>query len=631
MEVVLGRGSGSLTGPLTDGTCVRQSFVARASELESVAIFLSTYKRVNPGTVILELLDKGRSKAKCVFPASELVDNAYCEFPLVAPLIEGCEYELRLSTMHCRSGMSPTAHYGPASSPGYMFIGPRSIRKSELVCKMKYSEGMKSVTVPMASDASISKFVSQGEPRVSVIVLNKDRPELISKCVEALEEYADVAEVIIGDTGSTDERTMAVYEGMPENFRVRWGLDYHFSKNNNELAQEATGTHLIFLNNDVFLEEGCVERMLEYSMCYKVGAVGLRLIKERGVIDHDGQILWDDRGIRTPDHENVNRLLSDVDSEDSVTQGVTAACVLIRRDVFDSVGGFDETYEDVYQDCDLCLNLVSNGYSCITVRSKSAVHVGSATRGPTTRERESVSRDREKYKKKWKGFYLPAKPLFSFVTCCNDTRQYMAMMRTVSDRDCGAVEMIPVVNPENMMSITRALNIGRMVSSGRWKVYCHQDVLYPSGWVRDMRGFMLKLSKKSNVGVVGFEGLARGGVPYSCKRIKKGGYVKIQTLDELCLVTPGDMSFDEDFRYHYYGADFCLSAETAGMTNYLVGLPVEHLSGGKSNILKDVDGFKEQAEDLRKKWSDFDFYTTTTKFEKGKIYYMILPEVLNED
>lgn len=630
MEVVLGRGSGSLTGPLQDGICIRQSFVAKASILESVAILFSTYKRSNPGTIIVELLENNRPLTSCVYPSSELVDNAYREFPLSAELIEGSEYEFRVSTRHCRAGMSPTAHYGLRRGEGYLLIGNRRVN-GELSCKVKYTEDDVLGSVAIKNDSMLSQFASTKDFLVSIVVLNKNHPELILKCVDSLKRYAGDCEVIIGDTGTTDERVLGEYECLPDNFKVVYGLDYHFSKNNNLLVSEhATGTHLLFLNNDVFLEEGCLERMMEYISCFKFGAVGLRLLKERGVVEHDGQLLWNDNTLRTPDHENVNQPPSRLSNEDAVTQGVTAACMLTRRDLFNRLDGFDESYEDVYQDCDYCMKLVTSGFLCATVRSRSALHIGSATRGVTTNSTESVNRDRKKYVSKWRGFSIPPRPLFSFITCCNDAGKYMGMVRSIPEHKGDAVDVIPIVNYGNRVSITRALNIGKMAADGKWLVYCHQDVLYPKGWVRDMRTIMFGLERKGKIGVVGFEGLAKGGTPYSCMKVNPNSPVKVQTLDELCLVTPSRLSFDEMFPFHYYGADFCLTAEKEGMTNYIVGLHVEHLSGGRENVLKDVEGFKGQAALLRKKWPDFDFYTTTTKFIDSGIYYMMLPEVLNE-
>jgi len=630
MEVVLGRGNGSLTGPLQDGSCVRQSFIAKALTLESVSILFSTYKRANPGTLVVELLDGGSLISSCVFPALKLRDNAYAKFPMSAELVVGSEYEIRISTRHCRSGMSPTAHYGTKRGNTYLFIGSRQV-KGELMCKMDYFELGPSKSVTFNDDFTLSSFISSGMLFLSIVILNKDRFDLISKCVDSILRNAPGCEVIIGDTGSKDERVLELYDRLPDRFKVVKGLDYHFSKNNNFLANEhATGSHVLFLNNDVFLEEGCIDRMMEYASCYKFGAVGLRLMKERGVIDHDGQLLWDNGKLRTPDHDNVNRPPSMVKDCDKVTQGVTAACMLTTTQLFKSLGGFDESYEDVYQDCDYCMKLAEGGFQCVTVRQKSAVHVGSATRGVTTESNEAVNRDRKRYIENWKQFVLPERPLFSVVTCCNDAGKYMGMAKTLPERTGEAVEMIPVVNAGNRLSITRALNIGLMAAQGRWIVYCHQDVLYPRGWVGRMRRIMLKLEEKGNVGAVGFEGLAKGGVPYSCKHVNPNTPVRVQTLDELCLVTPLRDEFDEGFEYHYYGADFCLAAEDKGYINYLAGLHVKHLSDGAGNIMADIEGFRAQAEMLRRKWPDFNFFTTTTKFIKGGIYYMILPEVLNE-
>jgi GT2 family glycosyltransferase len=247
---------------------------------------------------------------------------------------------------------------------------------------------------------------------VSIIIPNKDRFELISKCIsEVLKNTKHDYEVIIGDTGSSDEKVWNYYETLPSHIRVEKGLDYNFSKTNNFLAGKAKGTHVLFLNNDVFFNGDAVSAMM--SHCTEgIGAVGLRLIKTEGssrfstrgkawLIDHDGQVLFKDGKIVTPDHLNINRRPNLLPDFDIATDGVTAACMLTRKNLFLHAGGFDDIYEDVYQDCDYCLKIASMGFRCMTVRKVTAEHIGSATRGPE-KERESVERDREKYYAKWR-------------------------------------------------------------------------------------------------------------------------------------------------------------------------------------------------------------------------------------
>jgi hypothetical protein len=320
-----------------------------------------------------------------------------------------------------------------------------------------------------------------------------------------------------------------------------------------------------------------------------------------------------------------------VGNEDVVTQGVTAACMLTRKSLFLEVGGFDERYEDVYQDCDYCLALAEKGLSCFTVRRFGATHVGSATRGQTTSDTKSVKRDREKYLHKWKqSSFNPPNPMFSLVTCCNNPDLYYGMMESLPERTSEDVELIPVANFDNPLTVTEALNLGAKFAHGRYIVYCHQDILFSQGWFVNMMTALGRIPTNVEVGIIGFEGVDDKGIPHTCNVLHVQRPCRIQTLDELCLITPRrDLKFDERFKFHYYGADICLQALEAGHQNYLVGVPVKHLSGGKENIMNDPEAFKAEAYTFGGKWSDRKVWTTTTNFVAGKPNIFIVPE-LNE-
>ena len=632
MIVALGNGKTELTGPVVDGYSLRQIFIAKAQHLSSVSVLFSTYKRKNHGQIIAEILDRSnRSLGSSVINAEGLADNKYHTFNFSVDMIPGGTYEFRIRTSHCRSGMAPTAHHSFSIRKGEsLFVAGHLKRHRELVCTFEYGalpalSGL-SGEQAVKQDGRLTDFLNQ-EQSLSVIVLTKNGYDLITMCMDALlASSCQPDEIIIGDTGTTDERVLAYYETLPEHVRVVGGLQYDFSKANNKLAEEAIGTHLLFLNNDVFLEEDSIAAMMDYSRLYSVGAVGLRLLRPRGVIEHDGQILFRDGRVSDPGHVNINWSPDIAPSFDSVTEGVTAACMLTPKSLFTDLGGFDEGYDDVYQDCDYCLKLTRNGFSCVTVRSEFAIHVGSATRG-VTQEKETKG-DRDRYHRQWDGF-SPSVPKISFITCCSKPDVYAGLLESLPERVSGDIEMVPLQNSDNRFTVTQALNIAKTVARGEYLAYCHQDVLFSPHWVAIVLSAIRKIPNGD--GMIGFEGLANGGTPYSCNAVKKGGHIQVQTLDELCIITRRrDLYFDEGFKFHYYGADICMQAEEAGLANWLIGVPIKHLSGGAENVRSDLDAFKKEAETFRKKWRDKDVWTTTTKFLDGSISYMILADELNE-
>ena len=631
MIVSFGGGESQLTGPVIDGYVIRQGFVAHGLALKAVHVLLSTYKRRNKGSISASIVDRNNeTMCHAAVATPDLSDNKYQEFRFNVQLTPGKEYEFRMRTTHCRSGMAPTAHHSFSSRTGcFLFVAGKLSRHRELVCKFEYGSLPTHAGIEnhMAkSDGRIMKFLSQ-EQALSIIILTKNGYDLITKCVDAvLNSSYEPIEIIIGDTGTTDERVLAYYETLPEHVRVMGGNEYHFSKTNNMLAKEASGTHLLFLNNDVFLDKDAIYVMMDYARLYTVGAVGLRLIKPRGVIEHDGQILINDGILVVPDHLNVNCPPDQKSAVDGTTDGVTAACMLTPKSLFMDAGGFDEDYRDIYQDCDYCMRLRNNGFSCVTVRSQSAVHVGSATRGTT--QKETTKDDRKRYLDRWKGF-VDSTPKMSFITCCNKPEVYAGMLSSLPERMSDIMELVPVQNADNRFTVTESLNMAKIVARGDYLAYCHQDVIFKQQWV------LMVLSAIANIpgkkGIIGFEGLANGGTPYACKAVRKGGRVQVQTLDELCIITErSSLCFDEGFKFHYYGADICLQAEEAGLQNWLIGVSIEHLSGGDVNIRSDPEGFKREAQNFRDKWPDKDVWTTTTKFLDGGIYFMILADELND-
>ena len=641
--MAFGSGPTELTGPIIDGRGIRQSFVAVGENLNTVSILFSTYKRQNPGAFYVEVLDlSGNVLAADSIESCKLQDNRYQSFSLPCELRLGVRYELKIRTIHGRSGMSPTLHYTKTKREGYLFLGARVARHCELTCRFDYDRVVSELEVQEAVEREskppdacnpdlIRDFLSNRNSMVSIVIPNKDGFEHISRCVQSIIDHtACPYEVIIGDTGSKDEKVLGLYEELPGNFRVVSGLEYHFSRLNNELAKEAEGGHLLFLNNDVSFDCDIVSAMLRYSLCFGVGAVGLRLTKPHGTIDHDGQVLWSGAKAVVPDHVNVNHRPQNVARDDCVTQGVTAACMMTRKAIFDRLGGFSEDFEDVYQDCDYCMRLVEKGFNCLTVRSLSAMHVGSATRGPTTSQRASVTRDRARYLERWeRRFKAPQRPLFSLITCANDPDLYDGMVKSLPEDVRSLVEWLPVRNHGNVFSVTQALNKGKIAARGRHLVYCHQDIRFSKNWFKDIQAALTHLP--DDTGIIGFEGIRRGGTPYSCRNIKIGRPQEVQTLDELCLITSRrSLQFDERFLFHYYGADICLQSLHDGFRNFLVGAVVNHLSGGSENVLKDTEGFKLEAQNFRMKWSD-DVWTTTTKFLDGEIVYMICADVLNKE
>ena len=583
MLVPFGKGPTELTGPIIDGYVLRQSFISKDSFLRSVRVRFSTYKRQNVGTITAEIINShNESIARAGVVSADLIDNKKYEFRFNVHLTPGAVYEFRIKTLHCRSAQSVTAHYSNRRESGHLFVSGRLCRGKELVCDFEYA-GKSPITEVSTEeiarrDDEISSFLKEQNDLLSIIILSKNNLELIEKCVKAIQDNVEYEpyEVIIGDTGTTDEHVLGFYETLPKNFKVVYGLEYHFSKTNNLLAREyANGGYFLFLNNDVFLGEKVVNSMMDYARIFTVGVVGNRLLKEWGTICHDGQLMFTGEGeLIGPGHVNINRMPGSVSNSDAITDGTTAACALIRKDTFFRMDGFDEEYQDIYQDCDLCLKLRRAGYHSITVRKVSSIHLGSSTRGKTVIDNPKAKEDLKLFNGRWKSMGTHSGVTFSFVTCCNAPDAYLNMLKSLPDRHSEFAEMVPVLNHDNRFTVTEALNIGGSLTRGKHNIYCHQDVLFGDGW---MGHVVTEMETLGESGIVGFEGVKHGGGPASCLNVN--GNIECQTVDELCLIVPEcRFFFDESFKFHYYGADICMQALNEGRRNHVIGAPLKHLS-----------------------------------------------------
>ncbi|MCZ6634532.1 MAG: methyltransferase domain-containing protein, partial [bacterium] len=200
-------------------------------------------------------------------------------------------------------------------------------------------------------------------PRVSIVMPLYNQVEYTAACLEGLEKVRGKVpyELVLVDNGSTDG-TGDLLDGMEDQARViRNGQNLGFAKGNNLGAKEARGEYLLFLNNDTIPHRGWLDALVaEADSDALIGIVGARLLyPDTGKIQHAGIEIVN--GV--PDHVHRHQ-----DADDpAVKQGrdldmVTGACLMIRRDLFERLGGFDEGYVNGVEDVDLCLRARDLGF-----------------------------------------------------------------------------------------------------------------------------------------------------------------------------------------------------------------------------------------------------------------------------
>lgn len=227
-------------------------------------------------------------------------------------------------------------------------------------------------------------------PTVTVVVATRDRLDLLRTCVEGVLHGTSYArlDLIIADNESVEPETLSYMAGVSDDPRVqvvRWPHPFNYSAVNNFAATYATGEYLCLLNNDIeVIEPEWLTEMMREALQPGVGAVGARLLYPDRSIQHAGVAI----GIGNA-AGHAHRGLPEGDpgyfAQALIARGasaVTAACLLVRKEQFDMVGGLDEEGLAVaYNDVDLCLKLQTQGLRNIYTPLATLIHHESKSRG----------------------------------------------------------------------------------------------------------------------------------------------------------------------------------------------------------------------------------------------------------
>ncbi len=260
------------------------------------------------------------------------------------------------------------------------------------------------------------------KPLVSILIPSRDEPETLAKCLKSVagSSYAH-HEILIIENHSRRPETFAYYKQLEAVSNVRiltWDKAFNYAAVNNFAAGHARGEVLLFLNNDVeVINRDWLERLLEHALRPAVGAVGAKLYYPDNTIQHAGVIV----GIGgTAGHHHVfypreapgyrNRLLTVQNCS-----AVTGACLMMRRRVFDEVGGFDEGFILAFNDIDLCLKARDKGYAVIWTPFAELYHHESKTRGyeDTPQKQIRLAAETDLLQMKWGNFLLAGDPYYN--------------------------------------------------------------------------------------------------------------------------------------------------------------------------------------------------------------------------
>jgi len=235
---------------------------------------------------------------------------------------------------------------------------------------------------------------------VSIIIPVFNRSDLTEKCLASIAIARNNAsyEVIIVDNASTDG-TKALLASIDGDITIITNRSNEgFAKACNRGARAALGEYLLFLNNDTEVTDGYLDAMMARAKStVNCGAVGAKLCYPNGRIQHAG-IAFNEDG--TPYHifQNFDAGHPAVSASRNMT-AVTAACMMIGKQAFDLVEGFDSEYRNGFEDVDLCLKLREEGFTNVYCADVSVTHCEESSEGRKTFDRENLMR----LQSKWQG------------------------------------------------------------------------------------------------------------------------------------------------------------------------------------------------------------------------------------
>jgi O-antigen biosynthesis protein len=246
------------------------------------------------------------------------------------------------------------------------------------------------------------------DPEYSVVILNYNKPLMTVQAVtEVLEdpEFARRAEVIVVDNGSDPQNYTTLRTQLPTAARLlRLDVNRFFGEGNNLGAELARGEFIIFLNNDAFLDAPAVATMRKVFTDHPdCGAVGPRFLYPDGRVQEAGALI-SPCGIAVQRGKFLSPAV-DIYTKTEPVDYVSAACVMLRRETFDEVGGFDLIWDPAYyEDADLGLKVGLLGKRVYYCPDASVVHVENTTSGDerlALRMDGIVEVNREKFVARW--------------------------------------------------------------------------------------------------------------------------------------------------------------------------------------------------------------------------------------
>ena len=264
--------------------------------------------------------------------------------------------------------------------------------------------------------------------KIAIIIPTKNCGELVRQCIESIEATVkDIDfDIVLIDHASDELNSLEYFYSLKDRHKVlRYEALFNFSAINNWAISQLNNqnyTHYLFCNNDIeAIEEGWLNRLLELVQKPDIAIAGPKLVyPDRNTIQHAGVGI----GINIY-AEHYGKFLPNKSPNGNFEHGyygtfvinkevsaVTAACMLMRKDAFEKIGGFDENFAVGFGDVDLCLRTRQAGYKIIFCSQSLLIHHESYTRGKTLDGIDKHPQDSALFMKKWQHFVEAGDPYY---------------------------------------------------------------------------------------------------------------------------------------------------------------------------------------------------------------------------
>ena len=235
------------------------------------------------------------------------------------------------------------------------------------------------------------RYKIQGRPKVSIVIPTAGRPARIrgrntsylAVCIESIRAKSTYKnfEIVVVDNDDLSDEQLRLLQG-PQIRRISFTDPFNLASKMNLGGAKAMGDYLLFLNDDIeVIAPDWIESLLEYAQQPEIGAVGAKLFFPDGRLQHVGVTILN----RNPGHpyygtagDNLGYFCGNVVARNY--SAVTGACVMMRAEVFQEVGGFSEGFPLNYNDVDLCLRILEQGYRNVYVPYARLYHHESASK-----------------------------------------------------------------------------------------------------------------------------------------------------------------------------------------------------------------------------------------------------------